>query len=126
MIGTDWNCSIGGKTCTRDDPLSAGSAYPPITVTVNVSQTAADQVTNQVSVAGGGSATVTASDPTAILSACGVNQDGSTTVTDVQNIINEALGMAPAVHDLNGDGVVNVLDVQRVINAALGLGCPGS
>jgi hypothetical protein len=38
-------------------------------------------------------------------------------------MINEALGAAPAVNDLNGDGVVNVLDVQIVSNAALGLNC---
>ena len=40
---------------------------------------------------------------------------------DVPLIINEALGVFVAVHDLNGDGAVNVADVQKVINAALGL-----
>ena len=54
---------------------------------------------------------------------CDINGDGNTTVTDVQLIINEALGVAPATHDLNGDGAVTVGDVQLVINAALGLGC---
>ena len=44
-------------------------------------------------------------------------------MADVQLIINEALGVAVATHDLNGDGVVNVADVQKVINAALGLSC---
>jgi len=42
-------------------------------------------------------------------------------VVDVQMIINEAMGVTPAIHDLNGDGVVNVVDVQMEINAALGL-----
>ena len=56
-------------------------------------------------------------------SKCDVNQDGTTNVADVQLIINQALGVIPAVNDLNGDGVVNVADVQIVINAALGLGC---
>jgi hypothetical protein len=56
-------------------------------------------------------------------SPCDINGDGVTNVVDVQLIINEALGVAPAVDDLNGDGVVNVVDVQIVINAALGLGC---
>jgi hypothetical protein len=51
------------------------------------------------------------------------NLDQLTTVADVQLIINEALGVALAVHDLNGDGLVTVADVQIVINAALGLGC---
>jgi sugar lactone lactonase YvrE len=54
---------------------------------------------------------------------CDINADGNVNVSDVQLIINEALGVAPAVHDLNGDGMVNVADVQIVINAALGLGC---
>jgi hypothetical protein len=44
-------------------------------------------------------------------------------VIDVQLIINEALGIALAVNDLNGDGVVSVLDVQIEIDAVLGLGC---
>jgi hypothetical protein len=54
---------------------------------------------------------------------CDIDQDGSTNVVDVQRIINEALGVTPASHDLNGDGVVTVADVQLVINAALGVGC---
>jgi hypothetical protein len=56
-------------------------------------------------------------------SPCDLKQTGSITVADVQLIINEALGLAPAVNDLNGDGKVNVIDVQIEINAALGLGC---
>jgi len=44
-------------------------------------------------------------------------------VADVQLIIDQALGVIPAVNDLNGDNVVNVADVQIVIDAALGLGC---
>ena len=55
---------------------------------------------------------------------CDLNGDGLVNVADVQIIINEALGVIPAVHDLNHDGVVNVVDVQKEINAALGLGCP--
>jgi uncharacterized repeat protein (TIGR01451 family) len=57
------------------------------------------------------------------LPSCDINVDGSTNVSDVQLIINEALGVSPAIHDLNHDGVVNVADVQKVINAVLGLGC---
>src|SRR5580704_2990850 len=59
----------------------------------------------------------------ASFSKCDVNQDGTTTVADVQSIINEALGVTPPTNDLNGNGVVNVVDVQFVINAVLGLGC---
>jgi hypothetical protein len=57
-------------------------------------------------------------------SACDVNQDTNTNVVDVQNLINEALGVVAAVHDLNHDGAINVADVGIVINSALGLGCP--
>ena len=57
-------------------------------------------------------------------SACDINSDGVVNVVDVQLIINQALGVLPAVNDLNHDGVVNVADVQIVINGALGLGCP--
>jgi probable HAF family extracellular repeat protein len=56
-------------------------------------------------------------------SACDAYGTGSVTVADVQLIVNEALGVAPSINDLNGDGVVNILDVQIEINAALGLGC---
>jgi hypothetical protein len=44
-------------------------------------------------------------------------------VADVQTMVNEALGFAPAVNDLNQDGVVNVADIQLVIDAALGNAC---
>ena len=65
MSGAGWNCS--GNSCTRGDTLTPGSSYPPITVTVNVASSAPLQVTNKVSVSGGGSATASASDPTTIL-----------------------------------------------------------
>ena len=54
---------------------------------------------------------------------CAVKGNGSVTVTDVQLMVNEALGAAGAANDVNGDNVVNVADVQTVVNAAVGLGC---
>jgi len=64
MAGTGWSCT--GSTCTRSDSLNAGASYPPITVTVNVSATAASLVTNVVTVSGGGAVQASASDPTNI------------------------------------------------------------
>ena len=127
MAGTGWNCPSGGTACTRNDLLAPGRSYPAIAVTVNVSATAPPTLTNQVSVSGGGSATSSASDPTTIspANACAPGKDRSTNVSDVQLIINEALGVISPANDLNQDGVVNVIDVQVVINAALGLGCAG-
>ncbi len=54
---------------------------------------------------------------------CDVNQDGSTNVSDVQIVINQALGLRTLSNDLNNDGGVNVADVQIGINAVLNLGC---
>jgi hypothetical protein len=70
----------------------------------------------------------TANDPATITSgnACDVGGHGSVNAADVQLMVNEALGVAPALNDLSQDGVVNVLDVQIVIAGALGLGCSGS
>jgi hypothetical protein len=44
-------------------------------------------------------------------------------VSDVQQIINESLGLSQTVDDLNQDGIVNVTDVQIVIDAVFGNGC---
>jgi hypothetical protein len=55
---------------------------------------------------------------------CAITGDGTPSIADVQFIVKEALGLEPAVDDLNHDNVVNVADVQKLINAVLGLGCP--
>jgi len=54
---------------------------------------------------------------------CDVNGDGSINVSDVQLIVNQALGIVSNRCDINADGQTNVLDVQMVVNATLGLGC---
>ena len=125
MAGTGWSCPVGGTTCTRSDSLTVGASYAPITVTVNVAANPASPVTNQVTVSGGGSANASANDVTLIsaLGRCDVKQNGSINVAALQFLIDEALGVIPAVNDLNGDHVVNAVDVQLEANAALGLGC---
>jgi DNA/RNA endonuclease G (NUC1)/PKD repeat protein len=52
--GTGWTPNLGLLTCTRSDALNVGEAYPPITVTVNVSSNASASVTNTATVSGGG------------------------------------------------------------------------
>jgi photosystem II stability/assembly factor-like uncharacterized protein len=59
-----WSCA--GNTCTTGNVLAAGASYPAIAVTVNVAVSAPGQVTNQVSVSGGGPGTARASDVTTI------------------------------------------------------------
>ncbi len=65
MSGSGWACNT--NVCTRSDALAGGASYPPIVVTVNVAPGASSQVINQVTVSGGGSATATASDLTAVI-----------------------------------------------------------
>jgi uncharacterized repeat protein (TIGR01451 family) len=72
-----WTCGISGQvvTCTRASVLGVGASYPVINVTVDVSQTAANSVTNSVTVAGGG-------EPASL--------NGNNTATDPTNIISRA------------------------------------
>ena len=126
MAGTGWDCPKAGATCARSDSLAAGASYLPITVTMNVANNAGPMVTNDVTMSGGGSAAASASDSTTIMNPCDVNQYGTTTVADIQTVINEALGVGSVADDLNQDGVANVVDVQIVINSAMGLGCWGA
>jgi hypothetical protein len=104
--------------------LGAGGAYPAITVTVNVASSAPIQVTNQATVSGGGSPPLSFGDLTFITSPlCDVNTDGAINVTDVQTMIDEALGKVQATHDLDLNGSVRVTDIQLVVNAVRGLSC---
>jgi uncharacterized repeat protein (TIGR01451 family) len=64
--GPGWTCAA--TTCTRADALAPGAAYPPITITVNVANSAAATVTNVATVSGGGDADgATASDPIPVI-----------------------------------------------------------
>jgi len=130
MLGTGWSCSIGGISsgaCTNANTLAPGASYATITVTVNVAIDAPASLPNQVSVSNGSSSTTSsAGGSTAIFSRCDLDQDGATTVSDIQRIVNEALGILRAVDDLTHDGVVGAVDVHIVVNMVLGLGCSAS
>jgi uncharacterized repeat protein (TIGR01451 family) len=72
IAGNGWTCTQPAGPCSRTDPLIAGSSFPPIVLTVNVSPTAGPTVTNSVGVSGGGetnTANDQASDLTTISSA---------------------------------------------------------
>jgi len=81
LSGTGWNCVVATTTCTRSDSLPANSAYPSLTVTVNVAANAPSPVANQVTLSGGGALTVEHSDPTHI----GLVQDVAISKTHVGN-----------------------------------------
>jgi uncharacterized repeat protein (TIGR01451 family) len=54
MSGTGWACTLATLTCTRSDALNINLSFPVITLTVNVTDTAAARVTNTATVSGGG------------------------------------------------------------------------
>jgi hypothetical protein len=102
MAGPAWTCPSGGTTCTRGDALAAGASYPAITVTVNVAADAPAQVTNQVSVWGGDSATAGASDLTLIDAPAIASLSPSFTIA----------GGGPFTLTVNGSGFASTSVVQ--------------
>ncbi len=92
--GPGWTADLGALTCTRSDSLLPGAAYPPITLTVDVSASAPPSVTNVAIVSGGGdtnAANNTAIDVTAITPAA-----APMVVTDI------ATGVDTTTATLNG------------------------
>lgn len=127
MSGTGWSCS--GNVCSRADALTIGASYPPITVVMNVSSTAPAQVTNQVSVSGGGSPSATASDPTTIVPAAvvpSINPGGivngasfSTDATISPGSISSVFGASLALRTASAVGLPlasNLGGTQLLIN----------
>jgi fimbrial isopeptide formation D2 family protein len=69
ISGTGWTCTLATLTCTRADALASGSAYPVITLTVNIPINIQNNFTNTVDVSGGGDVNNTnnhASDPVSL------------------------------------------------------------
>ncbi len=69
--GTGWSCTPGATTtCMRSDALASNTAYPSITLTVNVANNAPGLAINTATVSGGGDTNPlnnTAKDPTSII-----------------------------------------------------------
>ncbi len=94
VSGTGWACTVTGQSvnCTRNDVLPNGASYPPVTVNVNVSQSATSSITNVAGVSGGGefnAANSSASDPTSIVSSANldVQKIGPTQIVPGQNAV---------------------------------------
>jgi hypothetical protein len=110
--------AAAGATFTQSIPLSGAgvdtAAPPPPSAAVTVS------VNETIQTNDGETILIPATNR-----ACALTNQVSVVVTDLRTILNEALGIAPAMHDLTGDGVVNIVDAQIVGNAVIGLGCWG-
>jgi kumamolisin len=105
--GTGWTTNLSTLTATRSDALAQGSSYPPLTLTVSVSPSAAASVTNIASVSGGSETNTSndsASDVTTIAP-----------LTPIQtwrnqwfgNSANSGAGLDTAI--AAGDGIPNLL-----------------
>ena len=120
LQGSGWICS--GTSCTNSTPVPGGGNFPPLTGTVNVASNAGSPLTNKAQASGGGSSVSPISNDSITvvsLTGCEVTGHTSVTVSDVQAIVNQALGINKAANDINQDNVVNVVDIQIVINAVL-------
>jgi hypothetical protein len=58
-----------------------------------------------------------------LFTACDLNRDGLTDITDIQALVNQAIGVAACTGDINLDTLCNILDIQRVVNVVLGGQC---
>ncbi len=131
--GTGWACGVAVQTvnCTRSDVLSAGAAYPPITVTANVVSTASSAV-NTASVAGGGEAPSlagnnSASDPTTVLTPLGVTKSfsnnpivaGQTTNLLITMTNSNATAISPV-------GIVDNMPPQLLVTGVSTISCSGA
>jgi len=100
MSGTGWTCTTPPASCTRSDALAAGSSYPPITLAVNVSDTAAASITNTATVSGGGEVNVSndvATDPTNVTQL----PDLTLAMTDSANFSQGATGVMYTINVSN-------------------------
>ncbi len=114
MSGTGWSCTPATATCTRSDALAVAAAYPPITLTVNVSNTAPTSITNTAAVSGGGEANVsndTATDPTNVTQL----PDLTVSITDSGNFSQGGTGViytlsVTDIASVNSKGTITVTD----------------
>jgi hypothetical protein len=118
VSGFGWQAFSDSSWLAVDSgPLGAGNGSLQFSTVANTTGAAR---TGHITIAG---ETFTVTQTNATSDPCNVTGDGTTSLADLQMVINEALGTAPANHDPNGDGVVNVVDLQMVIAALFGLGC---
>jgi LPXTG-site transpeptidase (sortase) family protein len=104
VAGTGWTCPAPvGQTvsCARADALAGGASYPPVTVTVNVLQSAPSSVINTATVSGGGETNTsnnTAVDPTNIISLPGLPNTSSFPIAgDTSNAWLPVLGLTAGI-----------------------------
>ena len=109
--GTGWSCTVVGQdvSCSRSDPLASGASFPGITVSVDVSQSAPNSVTNTAAVSGGNDGDLgnnSASDTVSIASSADLAIDKS--VSPVPPIAGAPITYTLQVSDLGPSDATGV------------------
>jgi uncharacterized repeat protein (TIGR01451 family) len=102
ISGTGWTCNLATLSCTRSESLAAGASYPPITLTVNLSNFAEGQTTNTAAVSGPPDAAAAAK-----------------TAADTAVIAAQSLIYSSAASGLPGSTINVPISVELVSTAAL-------
>jgi len=132
-----WNATDGGIGYPQLNAAQKLLAFPILSpgdltgiqltnslISINQFFTMANLTPATLAAVEGGIASISAAlIPSQAVLLCDFDGNGTVNMSEVQDVVNQALGTARAVNDLNADGVVNIVDVQIEINAALGLGC---
>jgi uncharacterized repeat protein (TIGR01451 family) len=125
-VGTGWTCGVVAQTvtCNRSDLLATAAAYPTITITVTVAQSAPASITNTAVVAGGNelnTANDTASDPTNTVSLADVSVTkiaSSGTVTVGSNVTYTITAHNAGPSDATGVQVTDLLPAGLTLVSA--------
>jgi len=118
--GSGWTCQLSPLRCGRTDSLAGGASYPDLTLTVDVSPTAASVVTNTAVVSGGGegnTANDTATDPTTIDPA----PDMTITKTHVGDFTQGQVGAQYTITVTNSGTIATTAAVSVVDTVPAGL-----
>ena len=114
ISGSGWTCVLASVTCTRSDSLAASASYPPVTVTMIVSNTPGS-VTGRATVSGGNdqnNSNNTASDTTNVRYATTV----SLTSSPDPSILGQRVTLTATVG--SGTGKVTFYDGTTMIGVA--------
>jgi uncharacterized repeat protein (TIGR01451 family) len=98
ISGTNWTCMLATTTCTYGNSVAAGQAFPPITVTGNVTSANGTPVSIALSVSGGGTSAPANSTPTVTVAAPAL----SITKTHTGNFTQNQQGATYTVTVANG------------------------
>jgi uncharacterized repeat protein (TIGR01451 family) len=130
--GAGWSCTTGATTtCMRSDALPSNTAYPSITLTVNVANNAPGSAINIATVSGGGDTNPlnnTANDPTSIIppppdltitkSHTGDFNQGQVSNASYTLTVNN-IGVGPTIGRVN---VTDTLPAGLTVSSIFGLG----